>query len=195
MGWTLQLLSPVGVPLTAITNLTSPNPVMGGIEAVVDAGGVTNQITMRVRQDLIQVLPRCILQYATDGLPVAAGVVVTCPPLTSPGSGPADRDADALDRITAVGLEQLLRERIIGPRLFEGDFDVATIAYTLASLYAPPAIYVHSSNFPATGHNLGLFYSPEKNLWDGLTQLADAVPGGARVWVDAYKALKFEANA
>ncbi len=195
MGWTLQLLSPVGVPLTAITNLTSPNPVMGGIEAVVDAGGVTNQITMRVRQDLIQVLPRCILQYATDGLPVAAGVVVTCPPLTSPGSGPADRDADALDRVTAVGLEQLLRDRVIGPRLFEGDMDVAKIAFNLCNLYGHPALYVHTSNFPNTGHNLGLYYSPEKSLWDALTQLADAVPGGARVWVDVYRVIRFEANA
>lgn len=194
MSWTLSISSPTGVPLTAITDQTSPNPVMGGIEVVVDAGGITNQITLRVRQDLIQIPPRGILLYDSDFLPLAAGVVVTCPPLTSPGSGPADRDADALDRVTAVGLEQLLRDRVIGPRLFEGDMDVAKIAFNLCNLYGHPALYVHTSNFPNTGHSLGLYYSPEKSLWDALTQLADAVPGGARVWVDAFKAVHFAAN-
>jgi len=168
VSWTLSISSPTGVPLTVITDQTSPNPVMGGIEVVVDAGGITNQITLRVRQDLIQIPPRGILLYDSDFLPLAAGVVVTCPPLASPGSGPADRDPDALDRVTAVGLEQLLRDRVIGP--------------------------LTAGNFPATGHILGVYYAPEKTLWDALTQLAETVPGGARVWVDAFKAVRFAAN-
>lgn len=194
MSWTLSISSPTGVPLTAITDQTSPNPVMGGIEAVVDAGGITNQITLRVRQDLIQIPPRGILLYDSDFLPLAAGVVVTCPPLASPGSGPADRDPDALDRVTAVGLEQLLRDRVIGPRLFDADMDVADIALELCNLYAHPVLDVTAGNFPATGHILGVYYAPEKTLWDALTQLAETVPGGARVWVDAFKAVHFAAN-
>lgn len=185
MSWELQVQSPTGTLLSTITQATSPNPVMGSVEAIVDAGGATNQVTLRARQDLLEAPTRGILRYAVDGVAVAAGVIVTSPPTTSPGSGPADRDADALDRITAVGLEQLARESIIGPRLFEETTDVADIALELCDLYAHPALVVDAANFPATGFELNLFYKPEATLADVLDQLCQTVPGGARWFVNA----------
>lgn len=189
MSWTLEVYSPTATLLSTVTEATSPNPIMGSVEAVVDAGGVTNSITARARQDLLEAPTRGLLRYAVDGTAVAAGVIVTSPPTTSPGSGPADRDADALDRITAVGLEQLARESIIGPRLFEGDTDVADIALELCSLYAHPALVVDAANFPATGFQLGLFYKPEATLADVLEQLCQTVPGGARWYVNTSREL------
>lgn len=194
MSWTLNVLTPLGVPISTVTQATSPNPVMDSVEVIVDAGGATNQITARVKQALVGIMPRCIVQVAVDDVPVGAGVIVTCPVASSPGSGPADRDADALDRITAVGLEQLLKESVIGPRLFAGDHEVAAIAFELCTLYAHPALVVDEANFPSTGHSLGIYYAPEKTLFDALTELCDTAPGGARFWVDAQRAVHFEAN-
>lgn len=193
MAWELQLLSPLGVHLATVTQATSPNPVMGSVEAVVDAGGRTNQLTARVRQDLIQAVPRGILRYSVDSVPIAAGVIVTSPVLTSPGSGPADREADALDRITAVGLEQLLQDSIIGPRMFTTDTDVATIALELCQLYSHPALIVDPSNFPLAGYSLGVFYSPEKTLYAALDQLAETVPGGLNWFVNPDREILFNA--
>ncbi len=194
MAWQLTLYTPMGVELSTITEETSPNPVMESLEVIVDAGGRTNQITARVKQELIQATPRSIISVSLDGTPVGAGVIVTCPHLTSPGSGPADRDADALDRITAVGLEQLLRDSIIGPRLFVGDHDVAAIALELCELYAHPALIVDAANFPSTSHFLGIYYSPEKTLYDSLTELCDTLPGGGTFRVSPDLAIHFDAN-
>lgn len=197
MAWELQVLSPTGTLLSTVTNETSPNPIDGAVKVVIDAGGRVNQLELRARQDLLQAPPRGILRYEEDGIAVGAGVIVTCPPLDSPGAGPADRDGDALERISAVGLEQLARESIVGPRLLNraalgalGSNDVSVIAHELCRLYAHPALVVDEANFPLVGAGLSLFYEPEASLHDVLDELAGTVPGAS--WrVDADRAVHF----
>lgn len=215
MGWELTLRSPTGAFVKTVTHETPLNPIMAPIDVVLDAGGRTNSINIRARNDLLHAPPRGVIEYKAwndrpltfQGQPVtfqdarvkvqdnyqplAAGVIVTSPPVTSPGSGPADRDADALDRITAVGLEQLLRDRIVGTILWQGDFDVATIALQLCQAHAHPALVVNPNNFPATGYRLGKFYTPEKTLADALDDLATAVPTSARWYVNAHREIVF----
>lgn len=218
MGWELTLRSPTGAFVKTVTHETPLNPIMAPIDVVLDAGGRTNSITLRARNDLLQAPPRAVIQYKAwndqpityQGRPVtfegrrvkvqdnyeplAAGVIVTSPPLTSPGSGPADRDADALDRITAEGLERLLRERIIGTSIW-GDTDVATIAYMVCQAHAHPALVVAAKNFPATGHHLGVFYVPEKTLADALDGLIATLPNGGRWHVNSRREIVFLGGA
>lgn len=218
MPWELTVLGPTGSLRSKVTNDTHRNPVMS-IEASVDSGGRTNSISIRARNAGLSALPRSIIEYSAwrdlvltfegrvvtlDGTalstrdirePLAAGVVVTVPPLSSPGSGPVDRDADAIERVTAVGLEKLLQERIVKPRAWEGDIDVATIARQLCQEFAHPMITVNAANFPSTGHVLGLFYTPEKTVADALDDLASTLPNGGRWWVDARREIHFQAGA
>lgn len=191
MSWQLTLITPDSV--THVYEWTSPNPIIGGVTAIVDPHGATKQIIFRARQDLLQAPPRGYVFFRAppDGTLVAAGVIVTCPPLTSPGAGPADTDDDALERITAIGLEQLVRDSVIGPRLFEEDTDVATIAFELCDLYAHPDLLVDVENFPATGHVLNLFYRPESTLAEALDALIETLPGEGRWYVDALAQIRF----
>lgn len=201
MAWELKVYTPMGSLVKTVTNETSPNPIDGSVKVVVDAGGRVNQMELTARQDLLQAAPRSILRYAEDNQAIGAGLVVTCPPTTSVGAGPAEDDADALQGIKCVGLEQLLRESIVGPRLLNrqslfalGSRDVAVIAYDLCGLYAHPALVVSEENFPGTGYDLSIFYKPEATLLDVLEELASTVPGGVNIWVDADLALHFEVN-
>lgn len=139
--------------------------------------------------------PRCIVQLELDSDPVFWGPAIIVPPLESPGAGPFDSDRDALERVTVVGGEQLLRESIVGPRLFETVTDVADIALELCQLYAHPALVVDAANFPATTAVLNIYYAPEKDLLSSLVELAESVPGGAAVWVDFAGEIHFEAGA
>jgi hypothetical protein len=179
---------------------------MGLPTATVDANGRVEQITVNVRNDIALITPRQLLQYRVDTADapdvIAWGVVVTCPPVDSPGAGPDDGDPDSLQRVTAVGLEKLLADRMIGPRLYDrstmvalGSNDVAAVAFDLATLYTHPAVIVDEDDFPDTGATVGLFYAPETSLADGLDELVGMVPGGARWWVDGYRHLHFEANS
>ena len=204
MSWKLEVYSPTGSLLSTVTEATDPNPIDGGISAIVDGKGATRQINFNAVQSILQAPPRGILRYYAppDSTAVAAGVIVTCPPLTSPGSGPADEDADALDRISAVGLEQLLKDTVVGARMWDtfgfpdivAGRDIANIAFTLAALYGHPAITVSSGNFPNTGQLLKLFYAPEMTIFDALTKLTTFVAGGASFWVDGNAALHFQAD-
>lgn len=217
MPWQLTVRDPTGQTLKAtVTDQTTPNPVMA-VEAVVDGVGSTSSLNLRARNDLLGAAPRDVITYEAwtnwrltiagasvtingmhvtvrdnDG-PLAAGVIITCPPTTVPGAGPADNDADALERITAEGLERLLRERIVKPRAWT-DEDVATIAYQLCSAFAHPALTVAPANFPATGFILGLFYAPEMTVADALDDLAETLPTGGRWWVNANREVVFKAG-
>lgn len=196
MSWALDVYAPTGSLLKTITEETSPNPIIGGITAAVDGWGATKQINFRAVQTLLELTPRSIVRFSAspEATPVAAGVVVTCPSLISPGGGPADPDSDALERISAVGLEQLLRDSMISVRWFNVEADAAVIALDLCELYAHPALVIDPVNFPATGSILPGFYAPEMPLFDALAELVKTVTGGARYWVDADRAVHFQAT-
>lgn len=186
MAWALEIYNPSGSLLRTVNEATSPNPIMGNIDATVEGGGKTKQIVWHARQDLLQAPPRGIVRYlaSPDATPCAVGVIVTCPPPGSPGSGPADQDADALNRFTAVGLEQLAKDSLVGPLLFEEDTDVAEIMLRLCQQYAHPALVVDPDNFPATGFVLSVFYSPERTLADALDVLLRTLPVEASWFVN-----------
>lgn len=167
---------------------------------VVIPPGISKVLNLYARQDLIEVAPRSIIQFTLDSTPVFWGPVITSPPITAKGAGPFDQDRDALERISVVGGEQLLKDSIVGPRLLDsaamvalGSNDVADIALELCTLYAHPALTVDYLNFPSTSSTLSIFYRPESTLYDALVELAKTVPGGASFWVDALGAIHFEA--
>lgn len=215
MPWELTVRDPTGTLKKTVANNTSLNPIMS-IEAVVEETGATSSVTVRGKNNTLEIEPRDVIEYRawTDWRltlngapltlngarltlqdnrgPLAAGVVVTCPPLDVPGAGPVDRDADALERITAEGLERLMRERIVKPRLWQEE-DVATIARELCDEFAHPAVTVDEANFPETGLILGMFYTPEKTLADALDDLVETLPNGGRWWVNASREVKFVA--
>ena len=161
---------------------------------IVTPPGSGRVLNLYVRQDLLEVPPRGIIQFLMDSTPVFWGPAVVVPSASSPGAGPFDTDRDALERITVLGGEQLLRDSVIGPRLIEEETDVAAIAFELCDLYAHPALTVDVANFPDVGAVLSVFYAPEKTLLDALNDLAETVPGGATVWVDAAGAVHFQAD-
>lgn len=162
--------------------------------AIVTPPGVSKNLNLFVRQDLAQIPPRAIVQLILDGQAVFWGPAIITPPLTAPGAGPADTDRDALERVTVTGGEQLLRDSIVGTRFIETNTDVADIAREFCERYAHPALTIAPANFPATGSVLSVFYAPEKDLLSALQQLAESVPGGATVWVDATGSVRFEVN-
>lgn len=176
-------------PVVAIRGFDPPVVIPPG------SGRVLN---LYVRTSALEVPPRAIVQMLFDDEPVFWGPAVIVPPPESPGAGPFDEDRDALERVTAVGGERLLRDTVIGPRLMPwglagGEYDVAEAAHELCRLYAHPALTVEEENFPLTGAILSVWYAPEKNLYDALATLVQSVPGGAVCWVDAEGAVRFEA--
>lgn len=162
--------------------------------ATVVPPGTSKNLNLYARQDMALIPPRAIIQLSLDGHPVFWGPAIITPPLTAPGAGPFDKDRDALERVTVAGGEQLLRESVIGPRLYTTNTDVAEIALELCQVYAHPALTVDAANFPLSGAVLNVFYSPEKDLLSALEQLAQSVPGGATAWVDATGAIHFQTN-
>lgn len=199
MRWVVRVWNAIGSTLlTEFENgarTTDGEIVLRGFDpATVTPPGASKNLNLYARQDRALIPPRAIVQLVLDGTPVFWGPAIIVPPDASRGAGPFDRDRDSLERITVTGGEQLLRDSVVGPRLFAGDTDVATIAYELCSLYAHPALTVDALNFPATGGVLSIYYSPEKDLWTALAELAETVPGGADAWVDADGAVRFEAR-
>lgn len=162
--------------------------------AIVTPPGTSKNLNLYAKQTGALIPPRAIIQFSLDGTPVFWGPAIITPPLTAPGAGPFDKDRDALERVTVAGGEQLLRESVIGPRLYTTNTDVAEIALELCQLYAHPALTVNAGNFPLSGAVLNVFYSPEKDLLSALEQLAESVPGGATAWVDATGAIHFQTN-
>lgn len=167
---------------------------------VVTPPGTGKLLNLFVKQSVLQVPPRAIVQFSIDGTPVFWGLAVIVPALNSPGAGPRDTDRDAIERVTAVGGEQLLADSMTGPRYLGaeaieemGSADVAVFAYELCRLYAHPALTVDALNFPATGAVLSVWYRPTDPLLTQLKELAATVPGGASYWVDATGAVHFEA--
>ena len=172
------------------------NPVVavrGFDPPVVVPPGSCRVLNLYVRTSALPVPPRGIVQMLIDDEPVFWGPATVVPPPESPGAGPFDEDRDALERVTVVGGEQLLRDSIVGPRLLEGEFDVSEIALELCELYAHPALTVSELNFPSTGAVLTAWYAPEMTLYDALQTLVNTVPGGATAWVDAEGNVRFEA--
>ena len=161
---------------------------------IVTPPGSGRVLNLYARQDLLDVPPRGIVQFLMGETPVFWGPAVVVPSASSPGAGPFDTDRDALERITVLGGEQLLKDTVVAFRLIEEDTDVAAIALEICTLYAHPALTISAANFPNTGAILSVFYAPEKTLYDALNDLAETVPGGATAWVDATGAVHFQAN-
>ena len=196
MSWGVRVWDALGVTLS----VEAENGAVGGEVAIrgfdppiVTPPGSSRVLNLFVRRDLFDVPPRAIVQFSVSGTPVFWGPAVVVPPAGSPGAGPFDEDRDAIERVTVVGGEQLLRDSIVGPRLFEETLDVSAIAFELCDLYAHPALTVAEVNFVTTGAVLSVFYKPESTLYDALQTLVDSVPGGATAWVDAEGAVRFEA--
>ena len=158
---------------------------------VVTPPGQSKNLNLYVKQVLAEIPPRAIIQFAVNDTPVFWGPAIITPPLAVPGAGPFDQDRDAIERVTVTGGEQLLRESIVGPRMFDTETDVAEIALELCELYAHPALTVDPGNFPTTGAVLSVYYAPEKDLLASLQELTETVPGGADTWVDATGAVHF----
>lgn len=206
MSWTVTVSDPLNTTVLAtVENGIRTDTGMVCIRRfdppTVTPPGTGKVLNLYVKQSALQVPPRGIVQLAIDDAPVFWGPVVTCPPLNSPGAGPFDKDRDALERVTVLGGEQLLKDSVVGPRLLDGPAlealgsnDVAAIAHELCRLYAHAALTVDEGNFPATGGVLSLFYKPESTLADALKELSETVPGGADWWVDAEGAIHFEAR-
>lgn len=161
--------------------------------------GISKALNLYVKQTVTQVPPRAIVQLHLDDQPVFWGPVVISPPLVAPGAGPADHDRDALERVTVVGGEQLLKDSIVGPRLMDkvslnnpDAHDPAWMAYELCRLYAHPALTVDLANFKMTGTRVPVFYRPESTLQDSLKTLTDSVTD-AVAWVNAAGAICYEA--
>jgi hypothetical protein len=196
MSWTVTIRNPTNTTALATVEdgLAGGEVVLRGFDApIVTPPGSGRVLNLYARQASLSVPPRAIVQFAIDATPVFWGPAVVVPALDSPGAGPFDQDRDALERITVVGGEQLAKDSVVGPRLFEEDTDVAAIALELCELYAHPALTVTAGNFPATGAVLSVWYLPEQTLAEALGKLAETVPGGAEWWVDAAGAVHFEA--
>lgn len=205
MTWTVTVSDPLNdsVLVTCVNGVRADNQavaIRGFDPPVIVPPGIGKVLNLYVRQDLISVPPRGIIQFSMDSTPVFWGPVVTCPPPDSPGAGPYDDDRDALERVSVVGGEQLLRDCIVGPRLLDrmamitiGSIDVAAYAHELCDLYAHPALTVDIANFPDTDTDIDIFYRPEGTLYDALQKLTELVAGGADFWVDATGAVHFEA--
>ena len=166
--------------------------VRGFDPPVVTPPGSGRLLNLFLRRDTLDVPPRAIVQFLVAGEAVFWGPAVIVPPEGSPGAGPFDRDRDALERVTVVGGEQLLKDSIVESRLIENT-DVSAIAHELCVLYAHPALIVDVLNFPATGAVLSVFYRPEGTLYDALLELVNTVPGGAACWVNALGEIHFQA--
>lgn len=199
MKWTVTISDPLNETVLATVengiDTSTDRVVMRGFDPpIVAPPGAGKSLNLYVKQSELEVPPRAIIQFSLDDTPVFWGPAVIVPPSGAPGAGPFDRDRDALERVTVLGGEQLLKDSIVGPIIFARDqFDPATIAYTTSLRYAHPALTVLEENFPLTGAALTVFYRPESTLADYLERLAETVPGGASFWVDASGAVHFEA--
>ena len=196
MSWTVIVRDAMNTTTlaTAVNGLIGTTVALRGFDPpIVTPPGSGRVLNLYARQDELDVPPRGIIQFLMGSTPVFWGPSVVVPSATSPGAGPFDTDRDALERITVLGGEQLLKDSVIGPRLFEEVTDVAAIAFALCDLYAHPALDIDEANFPSVGAVLSVYYAPEKTLFDALQGLAETVPGGAAFWVDAEGAVHFEA--
>lgn len=205
MSWTVTVSDPLYTTVLAT--------VVNGIHAgtgevcirrfdppVVTPPGMGKVLNLYVKQSVLEIPPRAIIQFSLDDTPVFWGPAVIVPPAGAPGAGPFDKDRDALERVTVLGGEQLLKDSVVGPRLLDGpalealgSTDPAAIAHELCRLYAHPALTVDEGNFVPTGGALSIFYRPQDTLESCLKVLAETVPGGADWWVDATGAVHFQA--
>lgn len=205
MNWTVTVSDPLNASVLA-TFVNGARTSDGAIALrkfdppTVTPPGTSKNLNLYARQDLAQIPPRGIVQLSLDDNAVFWGPVVIAPHVTARGAGPADRDRDALERVTVAGGEQLLKDSIVGPRLLDGPAlealgsnDVAAIAHEFCRLYAHPALTVDEANFPATGGVLSLYYRPTSTLEEVLQELVETVPGAA-FWVDAEGSIHFEAE-
>lgn len=170
-------------------------PVIRGFDPpIVTPPGSGRVLNLFVKQSALAIPPRAIVQFLIAGEPVFWGPATIAPTPDSPGAGPFDRDRDALERVTVVGGEQLWRDSVCGPRYFDAEEDVSTLALVYAQWYGHPAVTVEAVNFPPTGALVSVYYRPESTLFDTLRHLAELVPGGAACWVDAEGVAHFQAH-
>lgn len=196
MSWSLLVATPPG-PLTyrEFNALTSPPVTIEHPTMQVTPPGDCVQMDVHVgAPKTLAVKPRDIIRYSENGTALFAGVVVTCPSPDSEGAGPADNDADALQRITVLGGRALVEDSTCGPLFISEETDVATVAYQYCDAYANTALGVDSDNFPATSVTIPTCYAPYRQLSDLLDDLTKAVTGGASWWVDADLQIHFKAD-
>ena len=198
--WSVTVSDPLneGVLVTVVNGVrdvvgSQQVAIRGFDPPIVTPPGSSRVLNLYCRQDMLEVPARGIVQFSVDGTAVFWGPAVVVPPAGTRGAGPFDEDRDAIERVTVVGGEQLLRDSGVGALLVEGVVDVASIAFQFCSMYAHPALTVTEGNFVTTGAVLDVFYKPESTLYDALQTLVDSVPGGAVAWVDADGAVRFEA--
>ncbi len=184
-----------GTAVQTITEATSPPVTIEAPSMQVDPPGDCVSMTLRGRPDQLTIPVRGIVQYSEDGNDLFWGPAVVLPSEDSLGAGPADSDADSLERYTFAGGRQLVQDSVvIAYLLIDTATDVASIAEELCTRYAHPALTVATANFPATSQQLATFYKPECQLSDALDELAKTVSAGAKWWVDASGAIHFEGS-
>lgn len=196
MSWTLLFATPPGPLLyREFSELTSPPVTIDAPTMQVDPPGDCIQMDLLVgAPQSLAVKPRDIIRYLENDQALFAGVVVTCPSPDSMGAGPADDDADALQRITALGGRALVEASTCGPLFISEQTDIATIAYKFCDAYANSALGVDSDNFPDTTVTMPICYAPYRQLSDLLDDLTSKVTGGASWWVDAELQIHFKAD-
>ena len=198
--WTVVIRDPTNA--TTLATVTNGSIIVDGVREpvirsfdppIVTPPGSGRVLNLFVKQSALAIPPRAIIQFLIDGEPVFWGPATIVPPADAPGAGPFDTDRDALERVTVMGGEQLLRDSVCGPRLFELQTDVATIALVYCQRYGHPALTAEAINFAEVGALMNVYYRPEGTLYDTLQQLVGLVPGGAACWVDAEGVMHFEA--
>jgi hypothetical protein len=200
-AWTVIVRDPTNsVTLATVTNGAMlvdgvRQPVIRSFDPpIVTPPGSGRVLNLFVKQSALAIPPRAIIQFLIDGEPVFWGPAVIVPPAGAPGAGPFDRDRDAIERVTVMGGEQLWRDSVCGPRYFDLEEDVSTLALVYVQRYGHPAITAEPITFPPTGALMNVYYRPESNLYDTLQRLVELVPGGATCWVDAEGVAHFQAH-
>lgn len=194
MSWQLTIADPTGALALTVTDATTPPITIDFPVAEVNGRGDCQSLTLRGLPSSLAIPARGIVAYQEDGNPLFWGTAVIVPPSNSTGAGPADSDADSLNRFSIAGGRKLVEDSlVIGYYLDSVTTDVAAIAQEICTRYAHPALTVDAANFPAVSQDLSVFYEPERKLSDALDDLAKTVTSGAVWYVDATGAIHFEA--
>lgn len=194
MSWGLLIASPLDADGVSFKDTDASPVTIEHPECVVAANGDCVEMTLHVgRPDLLAVTPRGILYYDEGGTALFAGPAITLPSTDSRGAGPADRDADALQRVSVAGGRLLVEESTVGPFLWldMAAIDAAEMAFKLCDKYAHPALTVSSGNFKNTGVTIPTWYAPTQQLSDALDDLVTISGDACGWWVDALLAVHF----
>jgi len=157
----------------------------------VEPWGDCKELDFVARNDRLTAVAGMPVQYLEDSNPIFWGVVAIHPSEYSKGAGPADDNADALEKFTILGGKMLLQKSIIGNKIYEEDTtDIATQMYELGNLYGHPRLTFNQANFPATGINTSILAAPQQDLASFYDSVTQQITGGTPVWgVDATSAV------